>query len=102
MNTSTTEPQTVELDLDKIQLTAHESLYLASYIKDGVIVTVHEIELTYRGQGYERTAAKIYFSEDLIGRFTGRNQVDLKGVQDPVMGDVLRIDTRTGEYLERA
>ncbi|MBQ9779564.1 MAG: hypothetical protein IJW00_01330 [Clostridia bacterium] len=92
LNTSTTEPQTAELDLSKVDLTAHESLYLASYIKDDVTLTVHEIELTYRGKGYDRTAAKIYFSLDIVNRYSGINKVDLKGVQDPVMGEVLRIE----------
>lgn len=92
LNTGTTEPQTAEIDLSKVDITAHDGLYLSAYVKDGVALTVHSIEFTYRGRGYDRTAAKIYFSSDIINHFTGRNLVDLKGVQDPVMGDVLRIE----------
>ncbi len=92
IKTDSTEPQTAELDLAKADLKEHGSLYLCTYLKDGVTLTVHEIELTYRGQGYDRTAAKIYFSSDVIGKFSGTNMVTLHGVNDSVMGDVLRIE----------
>ena len=85
-------PQVAELDLSDVAIPFHNGLYMSAYIKDGVTLTLHSIEFIYRGKGFDRTAAKIYFSEDLIPRFTGRNLVDLKGVQDPVMGDVLRIE----------
>ncbi len=92
LNTNTTEPQTVELDLSKVDLKAHDEVYLSTYLKDGVTLTIHEIELTYRGKGYDRTATKIYFSSDVIGKFSGTNMVTLQGVNDAVMGDVLRIE----------
>lgn len=92
LDTGTTGPQTVALDLSKVDLASHESLYLSAYLKDGVTLTVHEIELTYRGKGYDRTAAKIYFSSDVIGHFTGVNKVTLSGINDPVMGEVLRFE----------
>ncbi len=92
LHTTTTDIQTAELNLDNISLKACEHPYLSVYLADDVSVTVHEIELTYRGKGYDRTAAKIYFSEDTIPYFEGINQVELKGVNDSVMGDVLRIE----------
>lgn len=92
LNTDTTDPQTVALDLSKVDLKAHDGVYLSAYVKNGVTLTVHEIKLTYRGKGYDRTAAKIYFSSDVIGRFSGINLVTLQGVNDAVMGDVLRIE----------
>ncbi len=92
LNTSATEPQTVELDLSKVQLKDHQNLYLSAYLKDGVTLTVHQLELTYRGEGYDHTAAKIYLSADVIGKFSGTNMVTIGGVNDPVMGDVLRIE----------
>lgn len=90
--TETTVPQTVELDLTKVNLVSHESLYLSIYLRDGVTLILHEIMLTYRGQGYDRTAAKIFFSSDVTDKFTGVNKVSLKGFSDPVMGEVLRIE----------
>ncbi len=92
LKTDTSEPQTVELDLSKVDLKAHKEVYLSTYLKDGVTLTVHKIELSYRGKGYDRTAAKIYFSSDVIGKFSGTNMVTLQGVNDSVMGDVLRIE----------
>lgn len=81
--------QTAEIDLTSLGLTYTGPLYLCGYF-DGQ-VTVHSLELTYTGQGFSRTAAKIYFSEDTTTRFAGINKVDFQGVNDPVMGDVLRI-----------
>lgn len=92
--TETTDVQTVELNLDNVSLPPCSAPYLAAYLTDGISLTIHDITLTYRGHAYDRTAAKIYFSEDTIPYFQGVNHVELKGVGDPIMGDVLRIEVR--------
>jgi len=92
LHTETTDMQTVELDLDNASLPPCNAPYLSAYLADGISLTIHDITLTYRGHTYDRTAAKIYFSEDTISHFQGINRVELKGVSDPVMGDVLRIE----------
>lgn len=92
LHTETTDMQTVELDLDNVSLPPCSAPYLAAYLADGISLTIHDITLTYRGHAYDHTAAKIYFSEDTIPHFQGVNRVELKGVSDPVMGDVLRIE----------
>ncbi|MBQ7316101.1 MAG: hypothetical protein IJW90_03215 [Clostridia bacterium] len=92
LHTETTDMQTVELDLDNVSLPPCSAPYLAAYLADGISLTIHDITLTYRGHAYDHTAAKIYFSEDTVPHFQGINRVELKGVSDPVMGDVLRIE----------
>ena len=92
LHTETTDMQTAELDLDNVSLPPCSAPYLAAYLADGISLTIHDITLAYRGHAYDHTAAKIYFSEDTIPLFQGVNRVELKGVSDPVMGDVLRIE----------
>ncbi len=92
LDTSKTERQSVTVNFENTDMIPHSALYLAAYLEDGVNVTIHDITLTYRGMAYDRTAAKIYFSSDVISYFEGINQVTLNGVTDPVMGDVLRIE----------
>jgi len=92
LNIKTSEVQTVELDLSKVQLSTHNSLYLSAYLKDGINLTIHDINLTYRGEGYHRTAAKIYFSSDIISKFNGVNRITLSGINDPTVGDALRFE----------
>ncbi len=81
--------QEIELRLADQSGSYTGELYLCGYISGEVMI--HGIELTYVGQGYARTAAKIYFSEDVVSSFGGMNKVELLGVNDAVMGDVLRI-----------
>ncbi len=92
LRTDTTQIQTAELDLTQVDLSMHESLCLSTYLKEDVTLSIYHIELIYSGQGYDRTNAKIYFSEDTTGFFSGINKVGLSGVKDPVMGDVLRME----------
>ena len=79
------------LEMDLSDVTHSGELWLTGYL--GCRVTVTDIELTYNGYGTDRVAAKIYLSEDLVSEyFGGSNSTVAKGVKDPLLGDVLRLE----------
>lgn len=82
-------PQEVILNLRDAEIFFDGDIYLCGYTSGEV--NIHSIEMTYLDQGHTRTAAKIRFAENLSPYFTGYNKVEISGVKDPVMGDVLRI-----------
>ena len=57
-------------------------------------IRITEIEFVCNGYGTDRVAARIQFSEDLISYFSQLNRTELKPVNDPVLGDVLRMEVR--------
>ena len=63
-------------------------LFLCGYAEGEV--DIHGVELIYRGQGYTRTAAKLYFSEEALPYMSGNNALNITEQNDPVFGDFLR------------
>ena len=57
-------------------------------------IRITEIEFVCNGYGTDRVAARIQFSEDLISYFSQLNRTELKPVNDPVLGDVLRMEVK--------
>ncbi len=84
----TSEPVVAELDLTGLNLMYSGEVYLCGYTGGDVII--HGIELSRKGQGYTKTAAKLYMSDDLTSYFHSVSKVSLTGEADPVFGDVLR------------
>ena len=78
------------LEIDLTDLTYRGEVWLTGYL--GETVTVTGIELIYNGYGSDRVAAKIYLSEDILGYFSGGNATEVKGVSDPMLGDVVRLE----------
>ena len=66
-------------------------VWLTGYL--GSDVTITAVELIYNGYVSQRVAAKIRFSEDLLSYFSSYNYSTATGVTDPVLGDVLRMET---------
>lgn len=85
-----TTPVVAELRLDALDLSYSGEVYLCGYTGGNVII--HSIELFYKGQGYSRTAAKLYFSEDSAAYMSTVSKVTFAGEKDPVFGDVLRFN----------
>lgn len=80
---------TVEMDLSAC--TYNGEVWLTGYL--GGTLTVTDITFTYDGYATDRVAARIHLSADLLdGYFTGYNQITATGVQDPHLGDVLRME----------
>ncbi len=88
LNQQTDAPATAELHLNALDLMYSGEVYLCGYTGGDVII--HSIELAYKGQGYTRTAAKLYFSEDSAAYMSTVSKVTFSGEKDPVFGDVLR------------
>jgi hypothetical protein len=88
-------PETDQGTLD-IDLTACDyggDVWLTGYLDGSIRIT--GIEFIYNGYTTDRVAAKINLSGDLTGSyFTSFNRVDVMGVTDPAMGDVLRIEVK--------
>ena len=86
-------PEGGEITMD---LTACDELcdvWLTGHLNAALRIT--KIEFTSNGYSTQRVAARIYFSADLIsGYFGANNHTDLKGITDPVLGDVLRMEVR--------
>lgn len=78
------------LEIDLTETSYAGEVWLTGYLGQGVTVT--GIEFIYTGYATDRVAAKIYLSEDLLGYFSGANSTEAKGVSDPVLGDVLRLE----------
>ncbi len=67
------------------------AVWLTGHLSEAVLIT--SVEFTYTGNGSDRVAARIHLSEALLGNhFAGANAVNLSGVRDPLLGDVLRIE----------
>ena len=79
---------TLEIDLTEASYSGE--VWLTGYLGQGVTVT--GIEFIYTGYATDRVAAKIYLSEDLLGYFSGANVTEAKGITDPALGDVLRLE----------
>lgn len=79
---------TLEIDLTEASYSGE--VWLTGYLDRGVTVT--GIEFIYNGYATDRVAAKIYLSEDLLGYFSGANVTEAKGITDPALGDVLRLE----------
>ena len=79
------------LDIDLSTCDYYGDVWLTGYV--GSQITVTSVEFFYKGRVPSRVAAKIYLSEDLVGDyFSGMNYTAAIGVQDPVLGDVLRLE----------
>ena len=78
------------LDIDLTEVSYRGEVWLTGYLGQGVTVT--DIEFIYKGYATDRVAAKIYLSEDLLGYFSGANATEAKGITDPALGDVLRLE----------
>ncbi len=85
------DPGTLDIDLTACDYIGE--VWLTGYLDGSVRIT--EIEFTYNGYRADRVAAKINLSGDLTGTyFSSFNRVDVTGVADPVLGDVLRIEVK--------
>ena len=85
---SVTEAGTVEIDLTDVNYCG--DVWLTGYL--GGEVTVTAVEFIYHGYMTDRVAAKIYLSGDLVGYFAGANRTEVRGITDPVLGDVIRME----------
>ncbi len=65
-------------------------VWLTGCFSEPIIIT--KISFVYNGNSSDRVAARIRLSETLLSHLGGTNAVNLSGVKDPVMGDVLRIE----------
>ena len=80
--------KTVEINLKQSGITYAGDLYLCGYTAGQI--DIHGVDLIYEGQAHSRTAAKIYFSEDMLSYLDGIQKMSLSGYTDPIFGDVLR------------
>ncbi len=79
------------LSLDLTARTESGAVWLTGSFSEPILVT--GITFYRNGGGTDRVAARLYLSEVLYPTyFTGQNAVDLAGVKDPVLGDVLRME----------
>ena len=80
------------LEVDLTDVNHYGDVWLTGYL--GGKITVTGIEFVYHGYVTDRVAAKIHFSEDLVGYLNGYNMTNALGVSDPVLGDVLRLEVK--------
>ena len=79
------------LEMDLTDVAYGGEVWLSGYL--GGRITVKSVELIYNGHSTDRVSAKIFLSEQLVGGyFGGANRTTLKGVSDPVLGEVLRME----------
>lgn len=79
------------LEMDLADVAYGGEVWLSGYL--GGRVTVKAVEFIYNGNSTDRVSAKIFLTEQLVsGYFNGANRTTLKGVSDPVLGEVLRME----------
>ena len=80
-----------EVLLDLTSCDDYGEVWLTGHLNGELRIT--EVEFIQNGYGTNRVAARIHFSEDLKNQyFTQFSRTDLKGITDPVLGDVLRME----------
>lgn len=79
------------LDIDLTACDYGGEVWLTGYLEGSLRIT--SVELIYNGYTTDRVAAKIHLSGDLISTyFVNYNRTTAKGITDPVLGDVLRLE----------
>ncbi len=85
-------PGTLLIDLSSCDYAGE--VWLSAYTDKPLTVTA--VDLVYTGYGTDRVAAKIHLSADLLpDLFSGVNCMNLAGITDPALGDVLRMEVST-------
>ena len=68
-------------------------VWLTGHLNSEIRIT--ELEFVCNGYAADRVAARIHLSADLMKTYFSQfNHTDLKGLTDPVLGDVLRMEVR--------